>query len=183
MEEEIILAGFGGQGIMLIGKLLTYAGMKEGFEVSWMPSYGPEMRGGTANCIVKISTERIASPLSSNPDSLIVMNLPSLEKFESYIKSSGSIYLNSSLIKMDVLRTEINDIIKIPANELAKDIGNSRIANMVMLGAYLANNKYVSIKTVKESLPKVLSVRRHKLIKINEEALDIGAAIYSEICK
>jgi len=183
MKEEIILAGFGGQGIMLIGKLLAYAGMKEGFEVSWMPSYGPEMRGGTANCIVKISTNRIASPLSSNPDSLIVMNLPSLEKFESYIKSSGSIYLNSSLIKKDVLRTDINDIMKIPANSIAKDIGNPKIANMVMLGAYLANNDYINIDTVKESLPEVLSVRRHNLIKMNEEALDNGAAIYSDIAK
>ncbi len=176
MKEEIILAGFGGQGIMLIGKLLAYAGMKEGFEVSWMPSYGPEMRGGTANCIVKISTKRIASPLSSNPDSLIVMNLPSLEKFESYMNNNGSIYFNSSLIKKELVRKDIN-IVEVPANDIAKDLGNSKVANMVMLGAYLAKKDFISIDIVKESLSKVLSARRHNLLLMNEEALDIGASI------
>ncbi len=176
MKEEIILAGFGGQGIMLIGKLLAYAGMKEGFEVSWMPSYGPEMRGGTANCIVKISTNRIASPLTSNPDSLIVMNLPSLEKFESYMNNTGSIYLNSSLIKENIV-SKVNDVMKVPANDLAKDLGNSKVANMVMLGAYLAKKDFISIGIVKESLPKVLSARRHNLLLMNEQALDLGASI------
>lgn len=181
MKEEIILAGFGGQGVMLMGKLLAYAAMKEGYEVSWMPSYGPAMRGGTANCMVKISSDRISSPLSSKPDSLIIMNLPSLEKFESYLKSSGSIYLNSSLIERELGRRDINDIVKVPAHDLAKEIGNAKVSNLVMLGAYLANNDFISIDAVKESLPEVLSSRRHNLIPINKKALDMGAAVLERI--
>lgn len=173
MKEEVIMAGFGGQGIMLMGKLLAYAGMKEGYEVSWMPSYGPEMRGGTANCTVIISTEKIASPLSFKPDSLIVMNTPSLEKFLSIVKKSGSIYLNSSLIhkKIDV----IENIAEIPVNELAAEIGNEKVANMIILGSYLAKKRFITLDSVKESLKEIISEKWQGLIALNKKALEKGA--------
>lgn len=173
MKEEVIMAGFGGQGVMSIGKLLSYSGMKENKEVSWMPSYGPEMRGGTANCTVIVSDKQIPSPLSSNPDTIIVMNLPSLDKFASQVKSGGTIFLNSSLISKEVERDDV-EVIKVPANEIANELGNSKAANMAMLGAYVAKNKTVDIETVKESLKNVLPERRHNLIPINKDALDKG---------
>lgn len=173
MKEEVIMAGFGGQGVMSIGKLLSYAGMKEDYEVSWMPSYGPEMRGGTANCTVIVSDKQIPSPLSSKPDSIIVMNLPSLDKFAPQVKSGGTIYVNSSLIEKEVERDDV-DVVKIPANEIANELGNSKIANMAMLGAYAAKNDVVDLDTVKKSLENVLPERWHKLIPLNEKALTKG---------
>jgi 2-oxoglutarate ferredoxin oxidoreductase subunit gamma len=173
VKEEVIMAGFGGQGVMSIGKLLSYAGMKEDREVSWMPSYGPEMRGGTANCTVIVSDKKIPSPLSSKPDSIIIMNLPSLDKFEPQVKSGGTIFVNSSLISRDVERDDVN-IVKIPANEIANDLGNNKIANMAMLGAYVAEKGIVDLETVKESLKNVLPERWHSLIPLNEKALTKG---------
>jgi len=176
MKEEIIMAGFGGQGVMSMGKLLAYAGMKEGAEVSWMPSYGPEMRGGTANCTVIVSSSRIPSPLSSKPDTIIVMNLPSLEKFTPRVKPGGTVFVNSSLISREVERDDV-EVIKIPANQIADEIGNSKVANMVMLGAYLGKKNIVEMETIKESLKSVLPERRHHLIPINLEALERGASL------
>ena len=173
MKEEVIMAGFGGQGVMSIGKLLSYAGMKEEKEVSWMPSYGPEMRGGTANCTVIVSDKKIPSPLSSNPDSIIVMNLPSLDKFAPKVKSGGSIFVNSSLISKEVERDDV-EVIKVPANEIANELGNSKAANMAMLGAFVAKKGLVDLETVKESLKNVLPERRHDLIPINKKSLDKG---------
>lgn len=176
MKEEIILAGFGGQGVMSIGKLIAYAGMKEGSEVSWMPSYGPEMRGGTANCTVIVSSDKIPSPLSSRPDTIIVMNLPSWEKFLPMVKKGGLVLLNSSLIDKAAVRDDL-EIIKVPANDVAGEIGNSQIANMVMLGAYIAQKEIVKMETLKGSLKNVLPERRHELIPVNEKALDYGAGL------
>jgi 2-oxoglutarate ferredoxin oxidoreductase subunit gamma len=173
MKEEIILAGFGGQGIMLMGKLISYAGMKEDKEVSWMPSYGPEMRGGTANCTVIVSDKKIPSPMSSNPDTIIVMNLPSLDKFLPKVKNGGTVLLNSSLIEKDVTRDDVK-VIKVPANEIANELGNAKVANMVMLGSYLAEKDIVKPETVKESLKSVLSARNTKLVDMNIEALERG---------
>jgi len=173
MKQEIIMAGFGGQGVMSIGRLLAYAGMKEDKEVSWMPSYGPEMRGGTANCTVIVSNEKIPAPVSSHPDTAIVMNLPSQDKFGPKVKENGHLLVNSSLIEKEVDRDDIN-IIKVPANEIADELGNTRVANMVMLGAYIAALDIVSLDTVKDSLKNVLPERRHNLIPMNEEALDRG---------
>jgi len=173
MKEEIILAGFGGQGIMLMGKLISYAGMKEDKEVSWMPSYGPEMRGGTANCTVIVSDKKIPSPMSSNPDTIIVMNLPSLDKFLPEVKSGGTVLLNSSLIEKDVTRDDVK-VIKVPANKIANELGNAKVANMVMLGSYLAEKEIVKPETVKKSLESVLSGRNQKLIDMNIEALERG---------
>ncbi|MCG8515184.1 MAG: 2-oxoacid:acceptor oxidoreductase family protein [Halanaerobiales bacterium] len=176
MKEEIIMAGFGGQGVMSLGRLLTYAGMKEGDEVSWMPSYGPEMRGGTANCTVIISSKQIPSPLSSQPDAIIVMNLPSLDKFAPCVKRGGAILLNSSLINKEVDRDDVK-IIKVPANQIANELGNTKVANMVMLGAYLAHKRIVKLETVKAALQDVFPARRHNLIPINQQALDRGVAL------
>lgn len=172
------MAGFGGQGIMLIGKLLAHAGMKKGYQVSWMPSYGPEMRGGTANCMVKISSERIASPFSSRADSMIIMNIPSLEKFESYLNPGGSIYLNSSLINKGLDREHIHGI---QANQIARELGESRAANMVMLGAYIADHGFINLDTIKDSLIEILPGRRHSLISVNIEALEYGAALLQKV--
>ncbi|MGM0445319.1 MAG: 2-oxoacid:acceptor oxidoreductase family protein [Bacillota bacterium] len=173
MKEEIILAGFGGQGIMLMGKLISYAGMKEDKEVSWMPSYGPEMRGGTANCTVIVSDKKIPSPMSSNPDTIIVMNLPSLDKFLPKVKSGGTVLLNSSLIEKEVTRDDVK-VIKVAANEIANELGNAKVANMVMLGSYLSEKDIIKQETVKKSLESVLSARNQELIDINIEALERG---------
>lgn len=173
MKQEIIMAGFGGQGIMMMGKLLTYAGMKEDKEVSWMPSYGPEMRGGTANCTVIISDKLIPSPMSSKPDSIIVMNLPSLDKFLPKVKSGGTVFMNSALIEEEVTRDDVK-VIKVPANEIANELGNSRIANMVMLGSFVEEKKIVKPETVKNSLENVLSARNQDLIDLNVKALEKG---------
>lgn len=173
MKEEIILAGFGGQGIMLMGKLISYAGMKDEKEVSWMPSYGPEMRGGTANCTVIVSDKKIPSPMSSNPDTIIVMNLPSLDKFLPKVKSGGTVLLNSSLIDKDVTRDDVK-VIKVPANEIANELGNAKVANMVMLGSYLAEKDIIKPETVKKSLEDVLSARNQKLVDMNVKALERG---------
>src|SRR5699024_10889245 len=134
MEERVIMAGFGGQGVMAIGQLLTYGGMVENKNVSWLPSYGPEMRGGTANCGVIVSDEPVGSPVVVNSTSAIIMNKPSLDKFEDSIINGGKLFINSSLIEQKAKRDDI-DIYYIPANEIADEIGNARVANMVMLGA------------------------------------------------
>lgn len=173
MKEEIIMAGFGGQGVMSLGQLLSYSGMKEDREVSWMPSYGPEMRGGTANCTVIVSDEMIPSPLTDHPDSVIVMNLPSQNKFVPKVKEDGLVITNSSLIEKDVEREDV-DTVEVPANKIADELGSTMVANMVMLGAYLAKKDIVPMDTVKESLKSVLPERRHDLIPINKKALDKG---------
>ncbi len=173
MKEEIIMAGFGGQGVMTIGQLLSYSGMKEDKEVSWMPSYGPEMRGGTANCTVIVSDGMIPSPLTDHPDSVIVMNLPSQNKFAPRVEENGLVVTNSSLIEEEVQREDLS-VIKVPANEIADDIGSGKIANMVMLGAYIAEKEIVSLATIKENLEDVFPERYHDLIPMNQEALDRG---------
>ena len=136
MHTEIVLAGFGGQGVLLIGKLLAYAAMKAGREVTWMPAYGPEMRGGTCNCTVVLSDRPIGSPISKSPHGLIVLNLPSLDKFEDTVRPGGIIVVNTSLINRLPRRTDVI-VVAVPANELALECGNAKAANMVTLGAYL----------------------------------------------
>ena len=179
MHEEIIMAGFGGQGVMSIGQLLAYSGMTEGLNVSWMPSYGPEMRGGTANCTVIVSDSKIASPLTSKPDSVIVMNLPSQDKFSPKVKEGGLVVTNTSLIEKEVERKDV-EVIKVPANEIANELGNTKVANMIMLGAYLARKDIIDLDTVKDSLSSVLPERHHGLIPLNEEALDRGFELVKE---
>ncbi len=179
MLERIIISGFGGQGVMLIGRLLAYAGMIEGKKVAWMPSYGPEMRGGTANCTVLISTKEIGSPIVSHPKILIAMNQPSLDKFESNVSENGLIILNNSLIKREVKRNDVN-VVKIPADDIADKLGNSRAANMVILGAYVKQSGIVKIDTIFKALEKALAGRNKKLLSLNKEALKQGAELVKE---
>ncbi len=179
MEERIIIAGFGGQGVMAIGQLLTYAGMIEGKHVSWLPSYGPEMRGGTANCNVVISSDDVGSPVVIDSTSAIIMNKPSLDKFENSVVKGGKLFINSSLIDRKSERDDI-DVYYVPCNEIADKLGNSRVANMVMLGAYLEATKIVSIDSVLQGFTKVFGERKAHLIPINKEALEKGAEAIRE---
>ncbi len=176
MTNELILAGFGGQGVMLMGQILAYAGMLEDKNVSWMPSYGPEMRGGTANCTVVVSDVPVGSPLVTQPSIVVAMNLPSMDKFENAIKPGGVLLYNSSLIERKVERDDIT-VIPVPANEIANDLGSSRIANMVMLGALLAEREVVSMDSIYKALRKALPAHRHDLLPLNEQALQRGAEI------
>jgi len=171
--HEIIIAGFGGQGILSMGQTLAYSAMIENKEVSWMPSYGPEMRGGTANCIVIVSTSRISSPIVSRFDSAIVLNQPSLDKFESEVKPGGLlIYEESSIINLPT-RTDI-DCLGVPAMEEAQKLNKKQVANMIILGAFLEKKPIVKIENVLSALRKVLPERHHHMIPINEQALEIG---------
>jgi 2-oxoglutarate ferredoxin oxidoreductase subunit gamma len=176
MLEEIIIAGFGGQGVMSMGQLITYAGMLEGKGVSWLPSYGPEQRGGTANCAVVVSDEPVGSPLVTRPTTAIVLNNPSFDKFESHVKAGGLLIVNTSLVARKSTRTDIT-IIEIDATALANELGNTRIANMILLGAFLEYSKVVSEDSVIESLKKVLGPSKHHLIDVNKRALAKGASL------
>ncbi len=174
MLHEIVIAGFGGQGVMSMGQLITYAAMHEGKHVSWLPSYGPEQRGGTANCAVMISDQEIGSPLIENPTVAIVLNKPSFDKFEPKIVSGGVLIVNSSLISSKSSRTDIK-VIEIPATEVATEIGEPRVSNSVILGAFVAASGAVTIDSVVEGLRNVLPERRHNLIPANKVALEKGA--------
>lgn len=175
LNEKVICAGFGGQGVMSMGQLMTYAGMIENKEVSWLPSYGPEMRGGTANCNVIVSDNLIGSPVITNDaTAAIVMNLPSLDKFESHVKAGGMILVNSSLIVKKVERDDVNAYY-IPANEIANELGNPRIANMVMLGAYLELAHPVKKDSVLVAFKKVFGESKAHLLPLNEAALKAGS--------
>lgn len=176
MLHEIIMAGFGGQGILSLGQLLAYAGMLEDKHVAWIPSYGPEMRGGTANCGVTISSREISSPLIFEPTAAIIMNRPSLDKFESTVIPGGVILVNSSLVEKKVQRTDVKAY-HIPATELAQELGNSRVAGMVILGTLLGLIKVISFNSVEESLRKVLPTNRHNLIPLNLQALSKGSCL------
>ncbi len=174
---DAIIAGFGGQGVMLIGNLLAYAGMKDGLNVTYIPVYGPEMRGGTANCTVVLSEEEIGSPIIHSPVSLIIMNRPSLDKFQPRLKDGGLNIINSSLIDMDLADANRVKCIAVPCNEIADKLGNTRMANMVALGAYIQATGIMELQPVIDSLKDVLSERYHKLIPANTEALNAGAEV------
>ncbi len=179
LNERVIMAGFGGQGIMSMGQLLTYAGMLEGKQVSWLPSYGPEMRGGTSNCNVIVSDSLIGSPvITNNATCSIVMNLPSFWKFEENVEKGGTILINSSLIDSKATRDDITAYY-IPANEVALELGNAKAANMVMLGAYLALSGAVKQESVLEALKKVFGPGKAHLLPLNEQALTRGAQLVS----
>jgi 2-oxoglutarate ferredoxin oxidoreductase subunit gamma len=176
MLEEIIIAGFGGQGVMSMGQLVAYAGMLEGKGVSWLTSYGPEQRGGTANCAVVVSDEQVGSPLVTRPTTAIVLNNPSFDKFESHVKPGGLLIVNTSLVARKSNRTDIT-IMEVDATAMANELGNSRIANMILLGAFLEHSKVVSVDSVIESLKKVLGPSKHHLIDVNKRALAKGASL------
>ena len=175
MALEFQLAGFGGQGIMVMGQVMCYAGLDEGLHVSWFPSYGAEMRGGTANCQVVIDKEEIGSPVIGKPDVVVAMNNPSLLKFESTVKPGGKLFINSTLVDRKPTRTDI-EIYHVPGNEIAMKLGNARVANMVILGAMLEKTKVVPQDAVMKALEEHLPKRHHHLLPVNRQALEAGAA-------
>jgi len=173
MQTEIILAGFGGQGILFAGQLLAYAAMDAGKEVTWIPSYGPEMRGGTANCTVIIADDVIGAPTVRNPKVALVFNLPSLEKYESLVVPNGVLVANASLINRGFERTDLQSVM-IPANEIAENLGNKRLTNMVMLGAMLGKLLVLPIEGIEKALADHLPERHKKLLPVNYQALRHG---------
>ena len=175
MQSEVQFAGFGGQGIMLMGKILAHSAMEEGYEVSWVPSYGPEMRGGTAYCTVVISDQPIGSPVIKNPTHLVAMNRPSLEKFAPRVKKGGLLVVNSTLIPAEEVTFKGIEILMVPSRELALEAGNERLANMVVLGAVVRKSGVISLKSLKKGLPQALDLRYHNMLKMNIKALEIGA--------
>ena len=172
MQSEIMFAGFGGQGILLMGQILAQAALNEGKEVAWIPSYGPEMRGGTAYCTVVISDRPIGSPVIKHPKHLVAMNRPSLEKFAPTVKSGGIILINSSLIPIESGRDDI-DQLKIKANDIANELGNVRIANVLALSAFVARSKLVKFASAQEAVKSKLANKK-KLIPLNLEAMERG---------
>ncbi len=173
------MAGFGGQGIMFMGKLLTTACMSEGKEVTWLPSYGPQMRGGIANCSVVVSDRSIASPYVDEPSSLMVMTRPSLDKYEPAVKSGGQILINSSLVKIESERKDLH-VHKIPASEIAEQIGDIRVSNMAILGAFIGIKPLIPIDTLLDSLAQVLPTRHKNMLDSNRTALNRGFELAME---
>ena len=178
MMKEILIAGFGGQGIMLMGQLIAYGAIYEGLEVSFFPSYGPEMRGGTANCTVVVSDQRIGSPIRNQFTVLMAMNQASLDKFEDRIKQGGVIAYNETIISDPPKRTDV-DILPIPANQIAAGIGNPQVANMAAIGGLIPTIE-ISLEAFSKGLPRVLPDYRHHLIPVNEDAIKKGMAAVSE---
>lgn len=176
MNEQIIIAGFGGQGVLAAGQLLAFAGMLCGKQVSWLPSYGPEMRGGTANCQVILSDDPVGSPIVSQATAVLVLTSPSLDKFENLVIPGGRLLINSSLIDR---RAERKDIVTvyIPANDIAKEIGSSRVANSVMIGAYVAGLGDITVDHMVEAMKKLLGTGKADWIPMNEAALRRGARL------
>ena len=176
MYQDVVIAGFGGQGVLLAGKLLAYADMIEGKHVTWLPSYGAEIRGGTANCTVIISSDEIGSPVVQTPSAMMILNEASFRKFESRIRLNGQLFLNTSLVHDAPTRTDLTRI-EINANDIAKDLGDIRISNMVMLGAFLKKTGVVAMESVLAAIRQVLPPRRHALLPLNENALKRGAEV------
>ena len=175
MEAQFLIAGFGGQGGLLIGQLLAKAVMHDGMNVSWMPSYGPEMRGGEANCAVVVSDEPIGSPLVTEPPIAVIMNKPSMIKFAPTMEENGLMLYNSSLIDITPDRTDINAV-AIDCNGIAEQLGNSRTANMVMLGAIIEKTGVISIDSAMEALKATFGPKKEHLLPINRQAMEAGAA-------
>ena len=179
MKKEIILAGFGGQGVMSIGKNLVEAGVAENLEASWVPSYGPEMRGGTANCTVILSDERIGSPLVEKPTEIILMNRPSLAKFEGDVAPGGTVFINSSIVHDKVSRTDVK-VVYVPCDDIAKELGNPKVGNMVMLGAYVAATGVLKKETIEHMITDMFTGKKAKLVPLNMEALNRGMACITQ---
>lgn len=180
MTEEIIIAGFGGQGVLSMGKILAYSGIMQDQEVSWLPSYGPEMRGGTANVTVIVSDERISSPTLTSYDTAIILNQQSMDKFEETVKPGGTLLYDPNGISHHPTRSDIN-IFKIEGAKIASDMGNTKIFNMVVLGGYLKIKPIVKLENVIRGLKKSLPERYHRLIPLNEDAITAGMKNVIEI--
>ncbi len=168
--HKLVIAGFGGQGVMLMGQMIAYAGMLEGKEVTWMPSYGPEMRGGTANCSVIVSDKKISSPIIVEATAVAAMNLPSLIKFEKILKPGGQLFMNTSLIKELPTRNDL-EIYQIEANEIAVALRNDKVSNMVILGAIINKTGIVKQESIEKVMEKLFSGNKAKLLPLNKQAL------------
>ena len=179
MQTEIIFAGFGGQGVLFAGQVVAYAAMDNGLEVTWIPSYGPEMRGGTANCTVIVSDEEIGSPQVRYPAAVVAMNLPSLDKYEPLVKEGGYLIVNSSMVDRPVSRKEIHSVM-VPGNEIAEGLGDKKMTNMVLLGALLANVPLLPLEAVEKSLREHLPEKHRRLLPLNYQALREGARFLAE---
>jgi 2-oxoglutarate ferredoxin oxidoreductase subunit gamma len=173
MQKEIIIAGFGGQGVLFSGQVVAYAAMDAGKEVTWIPSYGPEMRGGTANCTVVIADEEIGSPLVEHPPFAIALNLPSFDKYEESLQKGGTLVVNQSMVDRGPKRKDIN-VIMVPCNQIAEEIGDKKLTNMVAIGALLSVLPEVSLKDVEKALENHLPARHKHLLPKNYEALKRG---------
>jgi len=173
MHEEIVFAGFGGQGIMFMGKAMAYAAMKRGKLVTWMPSYGAEVRGGTAHSMVVISDKVIASPIVKEPSVCVVMNKPSFDRFNSKVTKDGILIVNKSMIKIDEKRKDIG-ILEVPATEMAYELGDSRVANMITLGALLSKRDIFPVQSLIDILGEVIPKSRQKMLSINQDAVRKG---------
>jgi len=174
MTLKIVFSGFGGQGVLMMGYVLAVAGMKEDKHVTFLPAYGAEMRGGTANCTVVVADEEIASPIASHPEFVVALNYPSMVKYENTVKSGGTIFLNSDLVSEIPQRKDIK-VVKVPANSLAREMGNDRVLNMIMLGAVASVTRMVSVKALEEALVTAFEGKKEALIDINKQALANGA--------
>ena len=170
---QILIAGFGGQGILFAGKFLAYKGLMEDLQVSWLPSYGPEMRGGTANCNVILSETPVGSPIITAPDVLIAMNLPSLQKYVNTVVPGGQIYVDSALIGAKVERTDV-EVFYIPATQMAKDAGIPSLANMIIVGHLLQNNPELSFEGTDAVVAKLVPPKKAALVELNQKALALG---------
>ena len=173
MTNNILIAGFGGQGVLFAGKFLAYKGLLEEKQVSWLPSYGPEMRGGTANCSIILSDEPVGSPIVSNPDALIVMNLPSYDKYEKTVIPGGKVFVDSTLIGRTAERTDV-DTYYIPATKMAADAGIPTLANMIILGKMIKETGAVSFENLVDAMKKVVSAKHSELLDVNIKALESG---------
>jgi 2-oxoglutarate ferredoxin oxidoreductase subunit gamma len=180
VTHELLIAGFGGQGVLSMGMTLGYAAMIENKEISWMPSYGPEMRGGTANCVVIVSDERISSPIVTKFDTVIALNQPSLDKFECAVKPGGLLIYESTTIINPPTRKDI-EIVAIAASDEASKMKNMKIMNMIVLGAFIAQKSVVRIESIMGALKKVLPERYHHLLPLNEQALVRGAELVAQM--
>lgn len=179
MQTEVVISGFGGQGVLFAGQVLAYAAMDAGKEVTWIPSYGPEMRGGTANCTIVIADEEIGSPLVRNPRGVIAMNLPSLDKYEHLIFPGGSLIVNTSLVNRALIRDDLKAV-HIPANDLAATIGEKRMTNIVMLGALIATLPVLPLESIEQSIIDHLPERHKRLLPYNLKALKAGQEFVKE---
>jgi 2-oxoglutarate ferredoxin oxidoreductase subunit gamma len=179
MREEIIISGFGGQGILFAGKLLAHAGLESGLNVVFFPSYGPEMRGGTAHCTVIISEDEIGSPFIRNPSVAIVMNIPSFERYEPLVKEGGLLVVNTSLVDRSPSRGDI-EVIPIPANDIAEEVGDKRLANIVLIGALLERSDIITLDVVQKSLQKNIPEYRRNLLEANLAALTRGTQFVAD---
>ncbi len=173
MLIKTIFSGFGGQGVLSMGYTLANAAMLEGKHVTYFPSYGAEVRGGTANCTVSVSDEEIASPVSSQPDFVVSMNQPSFVRFQSLVQSGGLILVNSSMVNITSVRGDI-EVVEVPTSELAGKLGNLKVANMIILGVFIKASNLISLPLLLKNLPVILGGKRSRLLKINKEALEMG---------